>query len=102
MSDEEDHDDGFKIKSPQSWRSPHLNVFIKELDRRLIEAANKNGKKTLKKKRVISESPMKRVPKKKSKWIKDPIEITLEEEVMEEEEINTFPDVPHSDSELDA
>ena len=55
MSNEEDFDDGFKIKSPSHWRTDELNSFIKELDQRLVGEKNKTGKRApLRKKELLA------------------------------------------------
>ena len=68
MSDEEDIEDGakFKIKSPP-WRNLELSQLIVELERRKEEEASKEGRQVLRKRRVLSDSPMKRQPTKKVK-----------------------------------
>ena len=66
MSDEEDLGDSLKIKTPQ-WRSEEVTRLIRILDERTNAQKIADGKQTLKKTRVLSDSPMKRRPSKKLK-----------------------------------
>ena len=64
MSDEEDVGSSLKVKSPP-WRSMELTSFIRELDQRICAKEEQEAKQILRKKRVLAESPMKRLPSKK-------------------------------------
>ena len=66
MSDEEDVDDGLKVKTSH-WRSEELGMLIERLDERHSTRQLDNNRQVLRKKRVATESPMKRKPSKKLK-----------------------------------
>jgi len=66
MSDEEDHEDGLKVKTP-IWRDRQVSDLVKILDERLKISMVEQGKNVRKKRRVIAISPMKRKPSKKVK-----------------------------------
>lgn len=73
MSDEEDHGEVLKVKSPD-WRTNEVSELIKMLDKREMEKDAAEGKVILKRKRVVGQSPNKRRPSNKIK--KDMIRIT--------------------------
>jgi len=85
MSDEEDHEDGLKVKTPM-WRGRQVSDLVKILDDRLKNSMAEQGKSVTKKRRVIAISPMKRKPSKKVKkhLIEQEIE-TESESVLESE-----------------
>jgi len=65
MSDEEDIPEGLKVKSLKSVRVPRLNDLIKRLDERKQSSDRKKGVIPVRKRRIVSESPIKRKIKKK-------------------------------------
>jgi len=69
MSDEEDIPEGLKVKSLKSVRVPRLNDLIKRLDERKQSSDRKKGVIPVRKRRIVSESPIKRKIKKKSALI---------------------------------
>ena len=66
MSDEEDVNEGLKVKTPH-WRSDELGALIESLDQRHDRRQMDNNRQVLRKRRVAAESPMKRKPSKKLK-----------------------------------
>ena len=66
MSDEEDNGDALKVKSPH-WRCLELNRLIEKLDQRHQRRMTEEARQVLRKKRIPTESPMKRKPSKKLK-----------------------------------
>ena len=66
MSDEEDIDEGLRVKTPH-WRSDELGALIESLDERHNRRQVDNNRQVLRKRRVATESPMKRKPSKKLK-----------------------------------
>ena len=62
MSDEEDDREGFKVNSPP-WRAPIISAMCKSCDDRAVADVGACKKAPVKRKRVVSNSPMKRKPK---------------------------------------
>ncbi len=68
MSDEEDCEDGLKVKSPQ-WRSVEVGQLIAKLDAQYFEVQSENCRQSLSKRRIVSDSPMKRQPSKSARLL---------------------------------
>ena len=66
MSDEEDEGDSLKIKSPY-WRCQQLDDLIATLDKRIAAKNGEDSRQTLRKRRIVAESAMKRKPSGKLK-----------------------------------